>query len=142
MIPMGWGRGLVNPLCHHSIGTRETTMKMKMTKRGRRQEEARLEARLEEDEDGEFDRAMDGALRENTTLNTPWGGAGVGRGGAGRAAARWGSGLGALDLLRPTRVSFDRRLAKFARVGWAGVGVGSCGGPVQNLLNVGQSLHV
>ena len=36
MIPMGWGRGLVNPLCHHSIGTRETTMKMKMTKRGRR----------------------------------------------------------------------------------------------------------
>ena len=28
MIPMGWGRGLVNPLCHHSIGTRETTMKM------------------------------------------------------------------------------------------------------------------
>ena len=37
MIPMGWGRGLVNPLCHHSIGTRETTMKMKMTKRGWRQ---------------------------------------------------------------------------------------------------------
>ena len=47
MIPMGWGRGLVNPLCHHSIGTRETTMKRKDID--------------DEDEDGDEEEEEEGA---------------------------------------------------------------------------------
>ena len=54
MIPMGWGRGLVNPLCHHSIGTRETTMNRKKLRTRRNYID-------DEDEDGDEEEEEEGA---------------------------------------------------------------------------------